>query len=287
VARPDPKPENDTGSLAQAKSGFNLDNMIARLVEKDAAGDAPPAVVPDRELVLAVQLQLARIGFDPGPPDGQVGARTVQAIEAYQGARGLPVDGRPSRELLDRLAPESSGATGADQTSRIATNHAVAQLLGAADGEKLSRAGADANEAAPPAPPPAAPTKAAAWTPILDGYDAFEKAFVASEAGDFARAIALYGRAIEGGDLELTYLADAFYNRANVRSHTKEYDFAIADYGAAIVNKPEFPGAYHNRGFAFEASGRHNRAMADFIKARALGMGRLPARTPDQPPPLR
>jgi tetratricopeptide (TPR) repeat protein len=128
---------------------------------------------------------------------------------------------------------------------------------------------------------------AAARAPILDGYDAFERAIVASEAGDFARAIALYSRAIEGGDLELTYLADAFFNRANVRSHTKEYDFAIADYGAAIVNKPEFPGAYHNRGFAFEASGRHNRAMADFIKARALGMGRLPARTPDQPPPLR
>ena len=124
-------------------------------------------------------------------------------------------------------------------------------------------------------------------TIFSDGYDAFEKAFVASEAGDYARAIALYSRAIEGGDLELTYLADAFFNRANVRSHTKEYDFAIADYGAAIVNKPEFPGAYHNRGFAFEARGRHNRAMADFIKARALGMGRLPARTPDQPPPLR
>jgi peptidoglycan hydrolase-like protein with peptidoglycan-binding domain len=283
VARPDPKPENDTGSLAQAKSGFDLDNMIARLVQKDGAGDAPPAVAPDRELVLAVQHQLARIGFDPGPLDGQVGARTVQAIEAYQGARGLPVDGRPSRELLDRLALESRGATGADQTSRIATNHAVAQLLGAADGEKLSRAGADANEAASQA----APTMAAPRAPILDGYDAFEKAFVASKAGDFARAIALYSRAIEGGDLELTYLADAFFNRANVRSHTKEYDFAIADYGAAIVNKPEFPGAYHNRGFAFEARGRHNRAMADFIKARALGMGRLPARTPDQPPPLR
>jgi peptidoglycan hydrolase-like protein with peptidoglycan-binding domain len=265
--------------------------MIARLVEKDGAGDAPPAVAPDRELVLAVQHQLVRIGFDPGPLDGQVGARTVQAIEAYQGARGLPVDGRPSRELLDRLALESRGANGADQTSRIATNHAMAQLLGAADGGKLSRPGALANEVAAPAPsaaaPAAAPTMATPRVPILDGYDAFEKAFVASEAGDFARAIALYSRAIEGGDLELTYLADAFFNRANVRSHTKEYDFAIADYGAAIVNKPEFPGAYHNRGFAFEARGRHNRAMADFIKARALGMGRLPARTPDQPPPLR
>ena len=48
-----------------------------------------------------------------------------------------------------------------------------------------------------------------------------------------------------------------------------------------------FPGAYHNRGFALEASGRHARAMADFIEARALGMGRLPARSPDRPPPLR
>jgi tetratricopeptide (TPR) repeat protein len=169
--------------------------------------------------------------------------------------------------LLDSLAREPNGAAGPDQTSRVATSGAVAQLLGAVDGKKL--------------PPP---TVAA---PVRDSYDAFKKAFVAAEAGDFARAIELYSRAIEGGDLLLADLADAFYNRANVRSYTKAYEFAIADYGAAIVNKPRFPGAYYNRGFAFEASGQRTRALADFMKARALGLQRLGVRAPDAPPPER
>ncbi len=105
--------------------------------------------------------------------------------------------------------------------------------------------------------------------------------------GDFARAIELYSRAIEGGDLALADLADAFYNRANARSYAQAYDFAIADYGAAIVNKPAFPGAYYNRGFAFKASGQRTRALADFMKARALGLQRLGVRAPDAPPPAR
>ncbi len=105
--------------------------------------------------------------------------------------------------------------------------------------------------------------------------------------GDFARAIELYTRAIEGGDLALADLADAFYNRANARSYARAFDFAIADYGAAIVNKPEFPGAYYNRGFAFEANGQRTLARADFMRARALGLRRLGVRSPDQPPPKR
>ncbi|MCH8999481.1 MAG: hypothetical protein IID48_14635 [Proteobacteria bacterium] len=160
----------------------------------------------------------------------------------------------------------------------------MARLLGAADGEKFP---APAAAAAPaPAPGPSA-SAAGAVMAALDGYGAFRNAFAAAELGDFARAIELYSRAIEGGDLALADLADAFYNRANARSYAQAYDFAIADYGAAIVNKPEFPGAYYNRGFAFKASGRRTRALADFMKARALGLQRLGVRAPDQPPPRR
>ena len=156
----------------------------------------------------------------------------------------------------------------------------MARLRGAAGGEKFSA-------------PVAAAARATAARPDaraladLDGYGAFKIAFAAAEVGDFARAIELYSRAIEGGDLALSDLADAFYNRANARSYSRAYDFAIADYGAAIVNKPEFPGAYYNRGFAFKASGQRTRALADFMKARALGLQRLGVRLPDQPPPRR
>ncbi len=299
---PEPEPEVAARPDPEPTSGFDLDHMIARLVHKDGTGGAPAGAGPDRELVLAVQRQLARIGLDPGPLDGQLGARTSEAILVYQGDRGLPADGRPSRALLDRLArePDDPGRTGQgngpsggglggvpgpDQTSRIATHGAIARLLGAADGEKLPAPVAVAGAAlgtSVMAPAPSARALAA-----LDGYGAFKIAFAAAEVGDFARAIELYSRAIEGGDLALADLADAFYNRANARSYAQAYDFAIADYGAAIVNKPAFPGAYYNRGFAFKASGQRTRALADFMKARALGLQRLGVRAPDAPPPAR
>ena len=276
VLAPEPEPEVAAGP----RSGFNLDNMIARLVLKNGTdGTAAPAS-PDRGLVLAVQRNLARIGLDPGPLDGQLGGRTTKAIQAYQGARGLAADGRPSRALLDRLTrePDGSGRAGSgggssedpgpDKTSRVVKNGALAHLLGAEDSAKFPVTRANAAAA-------------------LDGYWVFKAAFEAAEVGDFARAIELYTRAIEGGDLALADLADAFYNRANARSFSKAYGFAIADYGAAIVNKPEFPGAYYNRGFAFEANGQRTRALADFMKARALGLRRLGVRYPDQPPPKR
>jgi len=276
-SRPEPEPESEP--VVAPKSGFNLDNMIARLVTRDSTAGAPAG--SDRDLVLAVQRQLARIGLDPGPIDGQLGARTSEAIQIYQGVRGLAVDGRPSRDLLEHLAREPDGPGGGpdpDQTSRVAENGALAQLLGAADGEKY-----------PPSTVGTAPSASAAVAApaSLDGYGAFRIAFAAAEVGDFGRAIELYTRAIEGGDLALADLADAFYNRANARSYAKAYDFAIADYGAAILNKPEFPGAYYNRGFAFEANGQRTRALADFMKARALGLRRLGVRVPDQLPPRR
>lgn len=48
----------------------------------------------------ALQRGLTRAGFDVGEADGVIGTKTVQAIEAFQRARGLPVTGIPSRSLL-------------------------------------------------------------------------------------------------------------------------------------------------------------------------------------------
>lgn len=50
-----------------------------------------------------LQTLLNRAGFDVGTPDGVIGRRTEAAIEGYQTARGLPVDGRPSPALLATL----------------------------------------------------------------------------------------------------------------------------------------------------------------------------------------
>jgi hypothetical protein len=52
------------------------------------------------ELVYGIP-SLARLGYDPGPADGLYGERTADAISQYQHANRLPVDGRPSPQLLN------------------------------------------------------------------------------------------------------------------------------------------------------------------------------------------
>jgi lytic murein transglycosylase len=50
-----------------------------------------------------VQELLLRRGYDIGEADGAIGARTRQAITAYQGRVGLPADGRAGGKVLDAL----------------------------------------------------------------------------------------------------------------------------------------------------------------------------------------
>jgi peptidoglycan hydrolase-like protein with peptidoglycan-binding domain len=62
-------------------------------------GAPPPPGGSD--LVFNIQTSLVRLGYDPGPPDGLYGQRTADAISQYQHANRLPVDGRPSPQLLN------------------------------------------------------------------------------------------------------------------------------------------------------------------------------------------
>jgi len=50
-----------------------------------------------------LQKRLNAKGFDTGGDDGRFGARTYEAIIAYQNSTGLPLDGVPSAALLERL----------------------------------------------------------------------------------------------------------------------------------------------------------------------------------------
>jgi peptidoglycan hydrolase-like protein with peptidoglycan-binding domain len=62
---------------------------------------APPPPPGGSDLVFNIQTSLARLGYDPGPPDGLYGQSTADAISQYQHANRLPVDGRPSPQLLN------------------------------------------------------------------------------------------------------------------------------------------------------------------------------------------
>jgi membrane-bound lytic murein transglycosylase B len=55
------------------------------------------------EQAIDLQQSLTILGFDPGPPDGRPGSRTLNAIRAYQASASLPADGYPSLALLDKL----------------------------------------------------------------------------------------------------------------------------------------------------------------------------------------
>ena len=64
-----------------------------------------PDVDVDLSFEQRVELQrrLSAMGFETGGSDGRFGARTYEAIIAFQRKAGLPLDGKPSRKLLERV----------------------------------------------------------------------------------------------------------------------------------------------------------------------------------------
>ncbi|HEX6859500.1 MAG TPA: lytic murein transglycosylase [Caulobacteraceae bacterium] len=54
------------------------------------------------------QRDLAKVGFDPGKPDGIIGANTRAALRAWQKSRGLPADGYLSLAVIQRLQAEAA-----------------------------------------------------------------------------------------------------------------------------------------------------------------------------------
>lgn len=63
-----------------------------------------PLSLSDR---MAAQIALARLGFDPGPADGVIGANTRKALRAWQQSRSLPADGYLSSDMVARLKAQA------------------------------------------------------------------------------------------------------------------------------------------------------------------------------------
>jgi membrane-bound lytic murein transglycosylase B len=64
-----------------------------------------PEITVDLSFEQRVELQkrLITLGFQTGGSDGRFGARTYEAIIGYQKSVGLPLDGKPSLKLLERM----------------------------------------------------------------------------------------------------------------------------------------------------------------------------------------
>ena len=56
-----------------------------------------------RSQMIALQTALNERGFDSGTPDGMMGPATRDGLRRYQRSVGLPADGYPTLELLQRL----------------------------------------------------------------------------------------------------------------------------------------------------------------------------------------
>ena len=82
---------------------------VGLLAQRLADGPAVQAPWPrdlqplSRSQLLALQTALNERGFDSGTPDGMIGPATRRSVRRYQLSLGLPADGYPTLDLLQRL----------------------------------------------------------------------------------------------------------------------------------------------------------------------------------------
>lgn len=73
-----------------------------------------PQVLPSAQAVLAAQMALALLGYDPGPADGILGEKTTAAISSFQRHHRITPVGPLSRPTLLALAAELYRANPSD-----------------------------------------------------------------------------------------------------------------------------------------------------------------------------
>ena len=98
--------------LTKARAAVTAWHAKAPLVEANAIrktnwdddGSAGITVAEQQALVSKIQTLLADAGYDPGPADGRMGPKTVDAVRAYQQKAGMPVTGQIDRTLVASLS---------------------------------------------------------------------------------------------------------------------------------------------------------------------------------------
>ena len=92
-AAPAAKPETTPPAAPQEKAAAAKPEKKAEPTKAKAGGEAPSELAQ-------IQRLLDKLGYEPGPADGQMRGQTTRAIRLFQGDTGLKVDGRPTKELL-------------------------------------------------------------------------------------------------------------------------------------------------------------------------------------------
>jgi len=89
----------------------------------------------------------------------------------------------------------------------------------------------------------------------------------AVNGGDYDKALGLFTKAIESGELSQKNLSIVYNNRGVAWRKKGDNDKAIADYTKAIEINPQYVSAYNNRGVAWNDKGDNDKAIADYTKA--------------------
>ena len=87
---------------------------------------------------------------------------------------------------------------------------------------------------------------------------------------DNDRAITLYSRCIEFGELNRRNLSVALNNRGNIKLKQSKYNQAIEDFNLSLNQNPTYAKALSNRGIAQELKGFYGEAISDFRDALTI-----------------
>ena len=89
-------------------------NFTPRPSDPEAQGDYAPQpwetdVIASPAQIARAQALLSQLGYQPGPADGMMGARTRSAIRDFRRSEGLTVSDRVDSTLLSRLEQAAAG----------------------------------------------------------------------------------------------------------------------------------------------------------------------------------
>jgi len=79
-------------SPPQARTPTPVEPTVGSRVPTEQRAAMLPQVAP--MTILEAQKRLAALGYEPGPADGKLGARTVGALQKFQRDRGISVTGK-------------------------------------------------------------------------------------------------------------------------------------------------------------------------------------------------
>jgi tetratricopeptide (TPR) repeat protein len=100
-----------------------------------------------------------------------------------------------------------------------------------------------------------------------DGLDDAQAGEAALDERNYDKAISLFTKAIESGEVSPENLSKMYFNRGIAWENKGGLNKAIADYTKAIEINPNYAKAYNNRGLAWHNKGDYDKAIADFTKA--------------------